>query len=108
MLRSRVDILTTQVDQRDQVIETIRKSYEDRISKLKAELERLRQANKQLMQANNALQTRMYDGSMVEQEGVVGELLKEKAGHLMMIDELRMIVDRQQLTIAEGQQSVTR
>jgi hypothetical protein len=38
----------------------MRKSYDERIRKLKAEVDRQREVNRQLINTNNALQSRLY------------------------------------------------
>lgn len=96
---AKIEMLTQQVDQRDTAIEIMRKSYDDRIAKLKDEVERQREINKALLTTNNALQSRLYDDSQVDSTGIVGELVSEKATHLIAIDELRAQVDSLKLQL---------
>jgi hypothetical protein len=48
----------------------MRKSYDERISKLKAELDRQRDTNKELLNTNNAMQSKLYES--MNGDGVVG------------------------------------
>lgn len=71
----------------------MRKTYEDRIAKLKVELDRQRAMSKQLLETNNTLQSRIYQEPSVSGDGIVGELVSEKAQQLILIDELKSQVD---------------
>lgn len=77
----------------------MRKSYEDRIAKLKTELERQRAMSKQLLETNNTLQKKIYQEPNVGGEGIVSELVSDKAQQLILIDELKSQVDSLKLQI---------
>lgn len=67
----------------------MRLSYDERLRKLKAEIDRQREVNKQLIDTNNSLTKRLYDDSQNDKSDQVSELIAEKAAYLMTIDELR-------------------
>ena len=59
-LNGRIEILTEKVNQRDNAIEMMRQNYDDRLLKLKAELERQRQVNKEVLLKQNFLDRNFY------------------------------------------------